>query len=191
MTPSRSTTRTQILRRRWSLAVALLLLGSLSGSLGCAGYQVGAQTLFRPDIRTVHVPVFRSDTLRRNLGEWLTEAVIKEIEDRTPYKVVGRERADTVLSGRVLSVSKRVLAENPNDEPRDLDVEFVVEVRWLDNQGNVLMEQVALPIESGALTTVSSSHFVPEGGQSLTTAQLRNIRRTAKQIVSLMERTAL
>lgn len=171
----------------------LLTLAVLAGlsQTGCAGYQVGPSRFYRPEFQTVHVPIFRSDTLRRNLGELLTEAVVKEIQDQTPYRVVPRERADTVLSGRVVSASKQVLTENPNDEPRDLDVDLYVEVRWLDNQGNVLMEQVALPIESAALSTAASSHFVPEGGQSYATAQLRNIRRAAKKIVSLMEYTPL
>ena len=56
---------------------------------GCAGYQIGNRSLYRPDIRTVHVPVVQSESFRRYLGERLTEAIVKEVELRTPYKVVG------------------------------------------------------------------------------------------------------
>src|SRR5687768_8924245 len=65
---------------------------------GCAGYQLGQRSLYRPDIRTVHVPVVQSDSYRRYLGERLTEAVVKQIELKTPYKVVGSDSADSVLS---------------------------------------------------------------------------------------------
>src|SRR5262245_54370855 len=75
-------------------AIVMMLLSALCG---CTNYRAGNQTLFRTDIRTVYVPVFQSDSYRRNLGEWLTEAVIKEIETKSPYKVVHTSDADSVL----------------------------------------------------------------------------------------------
>ena len=68
---------------------------------GCAGYQIGNQTLYPAHISTVYVPVIESASFRRNLAEWLTEAVVKEIELKTPYKVVGSPSADSILSGRL------------------------------------------------------------------------------------------
>ena len=76
----------------------LLLLGWLSG---CAGYQIGNQSLYPPDIHTVYVPMFESKSFRRDLGERLTEAVAKEIELKTPFKVVNDPNADSVLTGRL------------------------------------------------------------------------------------------
>ena len=84
--------------------------------------------MYPAHIRTVHVPVFQSDSYRRGLGEWLTEAVVKEIERRTPYKVVGPDGADSVLQGRILADSKRMLAENLYDEPRQLEAALQVEI---------------------------------------------------------------
>src|SRR5207244_12420818 len=91
---------------------------------GCAGYQIGRRSLYRPDIRTVHVPVIQSDSYRRYLGERLTEAVVKEVELRTPYKVVDSELADSVLSVRLVSDTKRVLANSRFSEPRDVETAF-------------------------------------------------------------------
>ena len=54
------------------LVSALCILNSAL-FVGCAGYQVGHRSLYRPDIRTVHVPVVQSDSFRRYLGERLTE----------------------------------------------------------------------------------------------------------------------
>src|SRR6476660_2725748 len=68
---------------------ALLCFWCVAFLTGCAGYQLGQRSLYRPDICTVHIPVIQSDSFRRYLGERLTEAVVKEVELRTPYKVVG------------------------------------------------------------------------------------------------------
>ena len=65
---------------------------------GCTGYQLGNQNLFRPDIRTVHVPIVQSESFRRGLGERLTESMVKEIELRTPYKVVDAIAAVSMVS---------------------------------------------------------------------------------------------
>ena len=69
---------------------------------GCAGLHVGQQSLYRPELRTIYVPVFESESFRPNLGERLTEAVVKEIELKTPYKVVATPNADSVLRGRIV-----------------------------------------------------------------------------------------
>jgi len=146
-------------------------------ALGCAQYQIGNRTLYRTDIRTVHVPLIQSNSLRLDLGEWLTEAVVKEIELRTPYKVVSNPLADSVLTGRILWDEKRVLAENINDEPRNLIFSATVHTTWIDNRGMIL----------SVGTASLGADFVPEAGQSVTTAQQRAIKVLASQIVSRME----
>ena len=84
---------------------------------GCAGYQIGNQSLYPSHIRTVYVPIFESDSFRPYLGERLTEAVIKEIELKTPYKVVGdAAMADSVLSGKITGETKRVVVQNRYDD---------------------------------------------------------------------------
>lgn len=169
------------------LALALIALISLPVLLsGCAGYQLGTQSLYRPDIVTVAVPIFQSESLRRHLGERLTEAVVKEIEHKTPYKVTQGMNADSVLTGRLIEESKYVITENANDEPRDIELEMFVELDWRGRDGRQLLrQQVALP---PALTTVGQAvHFVPEGGQSMVTAQQDAIEKLAEQIVARME----
>src|SRR5262245_7284171 len=54
-------------------------------------------------VRTVYVPIFKSQSYRRDLNGQLTDLVIKEIEKRSLYKVVGRpDEADTILEGTVM-----------------------------------------------------------------------------------------
>ena len=169
--------------------LAIILLASLLLCIsGCAGYQLGPQSLFRPDIRTVHVPIFESDSLRRNLGERLTEAVVKEIERQSTYKVVHDPAlADSILTGRLVSDRKGVLTENRNDEPRDIQLDLVVQVSWVDRRGEAVMPNASFTLAQQGFSITQISDFIPEAGQSISTAQQESISRIAKQVVSQME----
>ena len=161
------------------IRIAILLL-TATACLGCATYQIGNQALFRKDICTVCVPVFESDSFRQFLGERLTEAVIREIETRSPYKVARLQTADSILQGKILTDQKRVLIESRSDEARDIQVSLIVNVGWTDRYGRPLMKSRQIQISQ-------ADSFVPEGGQSISTAQQSVIDRTARDIVSQME----
>ena len=163
------------------------LLAIVATCVGCAGYQIGSQTLYPANIRTVFVPIFESDSFRRQLGERLTEAVVKRIESTTPLKVVGRADADSVLQGRLISERKILVTENAYDEGRDVEAVWRVEVTWTDRQGRTIGNNMLQPLPPVLLTITGSGHFMPEAGQSLATAQHDAIERLAKQIVEQME----
>jgi hypothetical protein len=154
---------------------------------GCAGYQIGNDTLYPLDVQTVYVPIFESDSFRRNLGEMLTEAVMKEIELKTPYKVVGTPNADSVLTGRILSDTKRVVVEDRFDDPRAVEVALRIEVSWIDRRGKVIRQGPAIPLPPAATAVGTESTLVPEVGQSVATAQQKAIQEAAEQIVGMME----
>ncbi len=155
--------------------------------VGCAGYRYGAASLYPSEIRTVHVPIFESNSYRRNLGEWLTEAVVREIELKTPYKVVHHGNADSILTGTLIADTKRVLVVSPTDEPRETELTMQVQVRWVDRRGNILRERSGVPIPPELVDVAGTASLVPEFGQSIVTAQQQAIERLAQQIVSLME----
>ena len=167
-----------------TLAAAALPAASLAG---CAGYQTGTRSLYRPDVQSVHVPVFTSDSFRRTLGQRLTEAVVREIELKTPYKVVAADRADTVLTGQIVADSKTPLSENRNDEPRDIELAMQVEVEWRNRRGELISLQHAIPVPSSIMYVGQSANVIPEAGQSIATSQQEAIHRLAEQIVAQME----
>ncbi len=154
---------------------------------GCAGYQIGNESLYRPDVHTVYVPIFESDSFRRNLGERLTEAVVKQIEFNTPYKVVGSSGADSILTGRIVSEGKRTIAENTNDEPRDVEIGLLVQVSWVDRRGDLINQSVGYPVPPVLLNIGQGVNFAPEAGQSTATAHQEAVQRLARQIVAQME----
>lgn len=168
-------------------AIQSSLLVLFVGLSGCASYRIGNQTLYAPDVSTVYVPMIATTSFRRDLGERLTEAVVKEIELKTPFKVVGTPDADSVLSVRMVSDTKRVVIENQNDDPRALEINLAVEITWLNRRRAPirLPSTVALPPELLPANNVST--LIPEAGQSVATAQQQAIQRLAQQIVSTME----
>ena len=180
--------------RRQALASLLAITSGLSLA-GCAlttPYQLGAASLYPSDIHTVFVPMFESDSFRRHigergaLGERLTEAVVKEIELKTPYKVVGSPDADSVLSGRITSDTKRVVVESPTDEPREVQINLQVEVVWASRKDG-LIRQGAVPLPAAVAEVSQTGDVVPEFGESIITGQQDAIKRLAEQIVALME----
>ena len=157
---------------------------------GClANYQFGARTLFPENIETVYVPVFASSSLRPQLGEELTEAVVKEIERRTPYKCPRHAPpADTALIGAIVSEQKHLLFEIPTGDPREMEMNLSVKVSWLDERGRPVRDIPAMPVPAAAVDISAASDQVPEVGQSTATAHQRAIQKLAQQIVSLMEK---
>ena len=149
-------------------------------SSGCRSYHLGKQSLFRSDIRTVHVAIADSNSNRRFLGQRLTEAVVKQISSTTPLTITDPALADSVITARVVRDEKSVLTETATDEGRAIEVGLVVEVDWTDRAGNSLMQRQSLNINH-------SADFIPEGGQSLVTAQQEVIERIAREIVGQME----
>lgn len=169
------------------LGIVAILACCWGSLVGCAGYRFGAASLYPPEIRTVHVPIFESNSFRRNLGEWLTEAVIREIELKTPYKVVHDSNADSILSGTLISDAKRLIVVSPTDEPRETEIGMQVQVRWVDRRGNELREPTGVPIPPELVDITGTASLVPEFGHSIATAQQLAIEQLAQQIVTLME----
>ena len=169
-----------------SLFVALLAFAAAMAS-GCATYRAGNRTLYAPDIATVYVPMFESASFRPDLAERLTEAVVKEIELKTPYKVVQSATADSVLTGRIVSDSKRVSIEDYYDQPRALDMNLQVEVTWLNHRRELVCPPVNLPLPPSAIGIGQTTQLIPEVGQSVAVSQQQAIVRLAEQIVATME----
>lgn len=148
--------------------------------VGCAGYNLGNQFLFRNDIRTVHVPMFESESNRRFLGQRLTEAVVKQVEQSTPLTITDPAVANSFLRGRLVREQKTVVTENRFDEGRAVRTAFRVEIDWVDRTGVPLMPRRSVIIDH-------SVDFIPESGQSMATAQQEVIDRIAREIVGQME----
>ena len=168
------------------LRLSLFILLSISLMLPCGcGYMLGTPTV--QGVRTVHVPVFKSDSSRRNMDYLLTEAVQREIKTRTPYRLTDEITADTILRGRIVEYTKSALSENRFDDPRELQLLLGAEVTWLDRRTGQILQQHTFPIGPELSQQASQISFAPEAGHSLATAQQQAATRLAAQIIDLME----
>ncbi|GAC1463735.1 MAG: hypothetical protein NVSMB9_01540 [Isosphaeraceae bacterium] len=153
---------------------------ALAGLSGC-GYSLRAP--FPRSVKTVYVPVFRSVSFRREVNLQLTELVIKEIERRAGYKVVGtQEEADTILDGTINFADKNIMVENPFNLPRQLTAQINASVRWTHNPPTLE------DFERGPTVIAETVNFVPEVGETSMGAFYRTNQALAKQIVDMMEK---
>jgi hypothetical protein len=138
------------LKRSCALASALAWMAMLSGCgyqmngsdpAPTRGYQWGS--LYREDIHTVAVPIFGNRDFHRDVEFALTKAVISDIELMTPYKVVPRERADTILEGEIASIKEGTLSEDPNTVlPQEQLYSITVNYTWKQiSTGRILKEE--------------------------------------------------
>jgi len=162
----------------------IILLLALFLSAGC-GYVVGGA--YAPDIRSVHVPTFTSDSFRRGIELQLTEAVQKEIKDRTPYRLTRAQSADTRLTGHIVEIRKDVLGETKFDDPREIQFSLAIEVTWEDLRSGQVLSRQQVPINPDIVQLVSHADFAPEVGHSRATATQDAVEDLAQQIVGMME----
>ena len=169
--------------RPGSMRPAVLVLGLALATLapGCKILGYSSQPPYDRNIKTVYVPVFKSVTFKRDINIMLTELVQKEIERRTPYKVVGTPvDADTTLEGTVNFSDKNVILENPYFLPRQVTTTMVVMVSWTDNKATEKKPP-------NPAVVAETFNFYPEIGESTQTAYYRTCEKLAVQIVNMME----
>lgn len=202
------------------LAAAGLMTLGLTVLNGCASdghlnvFGYSTAPTYDCDIRTVYVPIFENPSFRRGLEFEMTKAVIREIEAKTPYKVVNRrELADTELLGKIVNRRKALINVNQLGEVRESEVTMAVELQWRDlrpgHLGESLSKNDQMPKDDPQLLDRQDPNFpqnlkrnknpdtilvqptrsfIPELGGSVVAAEQRIIDQLAVQIVSMMER---
>jgi hypothetical protein len=133
---------------------------STVGSDPVGGYQW--HSLFPEDVKTIAVPIFTNKAFRRDEEFRLTKALVSEIEAKTPYKVVPRERADTVLEGEIKSISVRVVSEDASTAlPQENIYVVIVDFDWKDQRtGRIRVLRQNFEQDSTFYPTLGEGEFV-------------------------------
>jgi hypothetical protein len=117
-----------------------LLIGTTLLALAGCGYST--RPLYNPSYHTVSVPIFNNKSFRRGWEERLTEALKKNIEARTPYKVASQDKADTILTGEIIDDPKTTLTRRFDTLlPRESQFTVLVNFTWKTRTGKVLTER--------------------------------------------------
>src|ERR1700685_2231703 len=92
--------------------------GDESNDVSVGGYQW--KSIYRTDVHTVCVPIFETKDFHRGVEFSVSSAIVHEIEAATPYKVVARDHADTILEGEIVSVHTTPLSlSQESDVPQE------------------------------------------------------------------------
>lgn len=159
-----------------SAALGFAVVLAVVGTSGC-GYRAGGP--YRTDVQTVYVEMFGSREFRRDLEFMLLEAVKKRISMDTPYRLVDRSQADTVLVAEIREERQTSFAPDfQTRQPRDMTLTLAVQVQWKDvRSGRVLVEHPAI---------LQAVDYLPTAGETERLAQERAIDRLAGRIVATM-----
>jgi len=124
------------------------------------GYQW--RSLYREDIQTVAVPIFTTRTFQRGVENNLTKAVIQQMELRTPYKVVPRDQAQTILEGEIESVEVDVISSSGQTVlPQEQLLTFRVNFTWKDiRTGRVLVDRRSFTQSATYYPTLGEGRFI-------------------------------
>lgn len=161
------------------IACGLMTAGLLAGCATEGGYATGE--VFDTSIRTVALPVFANRTFYRETEFYLTEALAKEIESRTPYKVTRSSSADTMITGTVLTVDKQLISRTLHSSvTQESQLVVSASFEWKDlRSGKILRKR-------GTIAGVAE--FIPTApvGEPEQVAHHAAIAELAREIVSVM-----
>lgn len=168
-------------------APVILLCVSAMILTGCANDPAAGYSFsggYPDDVSTVAVPIWNvgKNVYRREIEFRLTEAIVKQIELNTPYRVAEKTEADTLLTGTVDNISQRVLSMNPDTgTPREMEMTLTVSFTWSDlRTGQIRAERSNVRV---------SGTYVPHEplSQDFFTGSEKVIDRLARRVVEQME----
>jgi len=155
-------------RERIQAVLSGLILICVAG--GCGYSTVGSEpvggyqwhSLYPEDVKTIAVPIFTNKSFRRDEEFRLTKALVTQIEAKTQYKVVPRERADTILEGEITSISvERVSDDAETAVPQENLYRVIVDFTWKDQRtGRIRVSRQNFEQDSTFYPTLGEGEFV-------------------------------
>lgn len=96
-----------------------------------AGYS--SASAWPDQYQSVAVPMLANRTFARELDAQLTEAIVKEIQATTPYKVTGQGTADTILRGTITEVKLQEISKSlVTGLGEEVAVKVTIDYEWMD-----------------------------------------------------------
>jgi outer membrane lipopolysaccharide assembly protein LptE/RlpB len=145
-----------------SFAFAAAAALSLSG---CGYHTAGSATHIPANVRTIAVPVFTTHAQAYRTEMAFTQAVVRELNTRTRYRVLTNASADAdaVLSGTILTQSAVPLTyDSTTGETSSYLITITVKVVLTGRDGRVLYRNDALSFRDQYQSTQDLSGFIRE-----------------------------
>jgi hypothetical protein len=170
--------------RHFCIVILALVLGgcgySQNGSAPQAYSWYQWSSLYRQDVRTVAVPIFKNKTFERGVEFNLSKALVNALEANTPYKVAPRGRADTILEGEVMDVRLRTVSNDSRSAiPQEQLYVVSVNFTWKDMRtGRILCQRENFQ---------QTASFYPTPGEGVYVGEQSNVERLALGIVQELQ----
>jgi len=144
--------------RTLAFATGLVLLPA-----GCGYHAAGSATHIPAGVRTIAVPVFATHAQAYHTELALTQAVVRELNTRTRYRVLTNSDADATLRGTVLTQTSVPLTyDSTTGETSSYLVTITVKVALTARDGRVLYQNDALSYREQYQSTQDLSGFIRE-----------------------------
>lgn len=155
--------------RRW---IGRFVLLSALATSGCGYHQVGSSSRIPSSVRTVAVPIFRTRVQAYNTETVFTQAVVRELNTRTKYRVLTgvrsdaeptEQNADATLRGTILSQAVTPLTyDAASGQTSSYLVTVTADVELIAHDGTVLYRNSAFAWREQYQSTQDLSGFVQE-----------------------------
>jgi len=110
--------------------VAALLAIVATGAGGC-GYDSAA--VHPASVRTIAIPIPENETYYTGFERLLADALVKEVQTRTPYRIASSDRAETTLAAQITGVeTDRLSVARGTGLAQELLREVTVNFEWKD-----------------------------------------------------------
>ena len=129
-----------------SFLAAILIAAIFLVTTSCGYHEVGHASALPPTIHSIAIPAFNSHSQTFRIEQLLTDAVIREFNTRTQFKVIHdtHQDADAVLKGTVLSATAAPLAyDAQTGRAVSALVTVSVQVTLTDSSGKVIFQNPA------------------------------------------------
>ena len=166
-----------------SLATAAIVtLVSLAGCAARPTEGYAATSPYPSAYKSVALPVFRNDSPMRGFERDLADALVKSVEQSTPYKVRSEASADTALRGTITAIDLVQLSKDPTTGlANEMMVRMRVNFEWVDlRTGERIVAREG--VESSAL-------FVPSypAREPLELGRLAAVEQLSRDLVAAMQ----
>jgi outer membrane lipopolysaccharide assembly protein LptE/RlpB len=148
----------------WAMMAMLLLAG-------CGYHQVGAAARVPGGLQTLAVPIFASKVQGYNTETAFTQAVVRELDTRTRYRVLTNgdgSNADAVLKGTILMETVSPLTyDSSSGQTSSYLVSVTAAVQLVAQDGTVLYKNDTFAWREQYQSTQDLTGFVQEDGAAV------------------------
>jgi outer membrane lipopolysaccharide assembly protein LptE/RlpB len=138
--------------------------------MGCGYHAVGSATHVPANVRTLAVPIFASKVQGYKTETVFTEAVVRELNTRTKYRVLtrGGTDADATLRGTILTQTIAPLTyDSTSGQTSSYLVTVTAQVVLTAHDGKVLYRNDAFSWREQYQSTQDLSGFIQEDGYAV------------------------